>query len=151
MIKHYLIDGNNLIGQNRELKKMQGKDGQNAREKLVIFLEKYFAKKKVTVNLYFDGFEKGKISQSRIKIFYSERKPADDLIRIEIANSQNCRTLRLISSDLALCQFARKSACNIQASQDFWREFENKRNDSEEEKSIKSISNLEMMKLFGIK
>ena len=54
---HYIIDGNNLIGKIKHFSNIQKKDKQAAREKLALFLDRYFISKKAKVTLHFDGFE----------------------------------------------------------------------------------------------
>ena len=57
-MKSYLIDGNNLIGVIGSIKRIQSKDKQQAREKLIMLIEKYFNKRKGKVFLHFDRKEK---------------------------------------------------------------------------------------------
>ena len=45
-MRHFIIDGNNLMGKIPSLYKLQKKDGQSSREKLAFILESYFMNKK---------------------------------------------------------------------------------------------------------
>ena len=69
-MQKFIIDGNNLIGKIRELQRLQKKDKQAAREKLVLIIERYFSRKKVKISLHFDGFQNTPISISSAKIHY---------------------------------------------------------------------------------
>ncbi|PJA97127.1 MAG: hypothetical protein CO129_02765 [Ignavibacteriales bacterium CG_4_9_14_3_um_filter_34_10] len=147
MIKHYIIDGNNVIGRNKDLMK----DKINSRSRLRFIMEKYFIDKKVSVNLYFDGHEKEKIKSDKLKIIYSNNHPADDLIRDEIAQTKNCKTVCLVTSDLPLAEFGKKNSCTIKSSDEFLRGISVNKKSNEKESAAESISNSEMMKLFGLK
>lgn len=53
-MRHYIIDGNNLIGKIASLQKLQKKNKQSSREKLAFILESYFLGKpnnKVSLHL----------------------------------------------------------------------------------------------------
>ena len=53
-MRHYVIDGNNLIGKIGSLHKLQNKDKQGSREKLAFILERYFSgKNNIKVNTSF--------------------------------------------------------------------------------------------------
>lgn len=148
-MKHYIIDGNNLIGKIKGLRALQNKSGQASREKLAYMLDKYFYGKKVKVTLNFDGFMDLAINTSKLKIQYSEKRTADDLIKFQIELEKNPRVITLISSDHNLAQFARVCRCEVISSEDFARELAEKNSDEEEEKK-KSIGNEEIKRLFGL-
>ncbi|MGE5679601.1 MAG: NYN domain-containing protein [Bacillota bacterium] len=149
-MKHYIIDGNNLIGKIKTLFLLQKKDGQASREKLVLFLESFFHDKKAKISLCFDGFPQLAIRTSKIKIYYSENKPADDIIKNLIENSKNPKVLVVVSSDHNLMQFARVCHCEVKSSEEFSKEIAERKLSDEEDEKKKSISNDEVKKLFGI-
>lgn len=151
MVKHFIIDGNNLIGYNKDIKKIEKYVAQSSRGNLVVMLQKYFYAKKVNVSLFFDGFENERISSGKIKIYYSNTKTADDLIRNEISKSRNPKNICLVSSDLQLCEFAKKNSCAIKSSPDFWKDYYKTPTKTEKENIENFISNDEIMKLFGLK
>lgn len=151
MIKYYFIDGNNVIGKNSNLKKLQKNLPEESREKLLMLVEKYFHQKKVLIHLYFDGFMKSKISLSKVKIIYSDKRTADELIREDISKAKNPRTICLISSDLELVDFARKNSCAVIKSEEFLAASNKKTSEMEKENFEQIISKSEMLKLFGVK
>lgn len=150
MKKHYIIDGNNLIGKIQNLWKMQQKEKQSSREGLVFQLERYFYYKKIKVSLHFDGHENNHIKAKGIKITYSENTNADNKIKDEISYSKNPKLITVISSDFNVLDFARVNSCSTIKSEAFAREMNKKDEIQDEEKLAKSIDNDEMKKLFGI-
>jgi len=144
MIKHYIIDGNNLIGKMSQM----GKRNASSREQLVLKLDRYFHQKKVTVSLHFDGFEKEIISASRLRIVYSQKRTADALIKSEIENYNSTKSICVVTSDFNLMEFARVCSCKVKKSEEFANELKDNVDRDNEEEKIKSISNEEMKKLF---
>lgn len=150
MIKHYIIDGNNVIGKSNELKKFQFQNIPDSRERMLLLVEKYFYQKKVSVSLYFDGFKNIDLASSKVKIIYSDNKTADELIRDEISRIKNSRTVCLVSSDTELINFARKNSCMVKKSEEFLSDSKRKKVESEKENFDRIISKSEMLKLFGV-
>ena len=102
-MRHYVIDGNNLIGKIGALQKLQNKDKQSSREKLAFLLERYFSgKNNIKVTLHFDGFPGQAIKIQNIKIIYSNKRTADDEIKLQIEQEKNARNMIIISSDFNL-------------------------------------------------
>ena len=149
-MKHYIIDGNNLIGKIKSLRQLQNKSGQASREKLAFMVDKYFYGKKVQVTLHFDGFKDLAINTSKLKIHYSEKRTADDLIKHQIEMENNPRLITLISSDSNLVQFAKVCRCEVISSEDFARELTEKNVADEDEEKKKSIGTDEIKRLFGL-
>jgi predicted RNA-binding protein with PIN domain len=150
MKRHYIIDGNNLIGKIPSLWKMQQKAKQSSREGLVFQLERYFYYKKIKVSLHFDGHQNGFIKAKGIKIIYSENTNADNKIKDEISYSNNPKLITVISSDLNILDFARVNSCSIIKSEAFAKEMNKKDEIEDEEKLVQGIDNNEMKRLFGI-
>ncbi len=149
-MKHYIIDGNNLIGKIKELFELQKKDGQSARERLAFMLDRYFSGKKATVSLHFDGYPKEAIRTGNLKIIYSENKPADLLIKDEIDRHKNPKLITVVSSDASVYEYAKVNAAGRIKSEEFARRLKEERSKSEEEEIIKRMNNDEFKKLFGI-
>ena len=84
MIKHYIIEGNNLIGKIPKLWEVQKKDKQSTRERLAFLLERYFHGRKIKVTLHFDGHPNQAIKTGNIKIEYSRNAIAYLNIKQEI-------------------------------------------------------------------
>jgi len=147
-MRHFIIDGNNLIG---KIPSIKSKDKNAEREKLAYILERYFFNKKVKVSLHFDGHKNLPIKVSGIKIFYSENQTADDLIKNEIERTSNRKNIILVSSDNNLKEFARVCSCEVKSSDDFGKDITSSQNNDEEENIIDSIKNIdEFKKLFGV-
>lgn len=150
MIKKYIIDGNNLIGKIPDIFKLQKKDGNASREKLVKLLDGYFRGKKQKISLHFDGHKGIGVLSSKCRITYSENKAADDTIKEEITLAKNPKVLCVISSDFSVNQFARKNACFTKTCEEFLKEIEDSRQTNEEHEKIKGIDDDEIKKLFGV-
>ncbi len=150
-MKNYLIDGNNLIGKIKKLFDMQKKDGQAARGTLAIMLERSFKKNKQRINLFFDGFENEAIPFSLGKIIYSNKKTADEEIKLMIENSNSRRNLVVVSSDIEIIKFAKSCGCNVTSSEEFAKKLSHKDAIDEEKSKIDEINNVEQFKrLFGV-
>lgn len=150
-MKHYIIDGNNLLGKDRSLSQLQKKNKQQSREKLAFILLRYFAKKKAAVSLHFDGHEREAIKVPSIKIIYSGNYSADDNIKREIEKSKNPRNIILITSDTNLMEFGRVCSSKVIKSEEFVKHIKQSNTDIEERiKSGADTDVEEFKKLFGI-
>lgn len=146
----YIIDGNNLIGKIPSLMKIQNADKQLSREKLVHFVDRYFADKKSNVTIHFDGHPNTKINSLKCKIIYSENQTADDKIKKQISQSKSPRNIVVITSDSNLSQFARKCSCTIISSDNFAADITDQNKNQNEQSIIDSMNNIdEFKKLFG--
>ena len=150
-MRHYIIDGNNLIGKIGILQKLQNKNKQSSREKLAFILESYFlGKPNNRVSLHYDGFPGESIKVQNIKIIYSGKKTADDEIKSQIEYEKNSRNLIVVSSDLNLKEFARVCGCGWRSCEDFSREIINTSPEDEEKKKIDEMNNDEFKRLFDV-
>lgn len=148
-MKQYLIDGNNVIGKDPELKSVQNRDPQASREKLAFKLDRFFSKKKFKVHLHFDGHSKEPIRTSKIRIHYSDNKTADEKIREQIEFAKNPKNLIVVTSDRALSEFAKVCSCQVKPSEALLRQIETESATEKEEEIIKEISIDEIKKIFG--
>jgi uncharacterized protein len=150
-MRHYIIDGNNLIGKIGSLQKLQKKNKQSSREKLAFILESYFlGKPNNKISLHLDGFPGQSIKVQNIRIIYSGKKTADDEIKSQIEQEKNRRNLIIVSSDLNLKEFARVCGCGWRSCEDFSKEIINRSPDDEEKRKIDEMSNDEFKKLFDV-
>ena len=150
-MRHFIIDGNNLMGKIPALFKLQKKDGQSSREKLSFILESYFINKKNNkVSLHFDGFVNQAIRASKLKIIYSGKRSADDEIKHEIEIEKNRRNLIIVTSDHNILQFARVCGCEIKTSEEFSKEIMSRTLEDEEKKREDGINNDEIKRLFDV-
>lgn len=150
-MKHYIIDGNNLIGKIKYLNQIQKKNKQQSREKLAFLLSRYFSNRKASVNLHFDGFENGAIRVSGIKIIYSGSLTADEKVKHEIEKSKNPKNNILITSDNNLAEFGRVCSCHIIKSEEFAKQIFLSNSTDDEQAKIDTINSAEeFKKLFGV-
>jgi uncharacterized protein len=148
-MRHYIIDGNNLIGKISSLQKLQKKNKQSSREKLAFILESHFiGKQNIKVTLHLDGFPGQPINVQSLRLIYSGKKTADDEIKYQIEQEKNRRNLIIVSSDLNLKEFARKCGCEWKSCEEFSGEILTASPDDEEKKKIDQIDNNEFKKLF---
>jgi len=151
-MKHYIIDGNNLIGKIKRLSDLQNKDKQSAREQLVYLLQNYFSGKKIKVSLHFDGFENSRVNISNGKVIYSDSKTADEKIKDQISASKNRKEIIVISSDSGIRNYAKVCGCSLLTGEEFYKETAAKNESDDEEKRIKEMNNIdEFKKLFNVK
>ena len=150
-MKHYIIDGNNLIGKISSFQKLQKKDKQRSREKLAFLIDNYFHNKNAKVTIHFDGYEQQPIKLVNCKINYSQNRTADEKIKQQIESSSNSKNLIVITSDNNLLEFARVCSCSVQKSENFTKQLQEKESDEEGEKIKKMSKDLdEFKKLFGV-
>ncbi|MCK9424804.1 MAG: NYN domain-containing protein [Ignavibacteriaceae bacterium] len=152
-MKTFLIDGNNLIGKITRLRRaLQQKDKQASREQLVFLLDKYFKAQKNKGVVYFDGFQSTAIASDFLKIKYSQKQTADDLIRADISNAANRKNLTVITSDLALAGFAKACSTEVMKSEVFAKQALQSKSGEDETGIIDKLANqtAEFKKLFGV-
>ena len=151
MIKHFIIDGNNLLGKLNKFSQFKKSDNIDSRVKLAYLLDRFFHNHKVEVTLHFDGFKKDAIKTNNLRITYSDNRTADEWIKHDIMVAKNPRNICVVTSDNNLIEFARVNSCEIKKSEMFAEELYMKKNVDEEADKIKSIKDDEIKKLFGIK
>lgn len=149
-MNQYLIDGNNVIGKVKNLKKK--KDKQQSREQLAMRLDGYFSQKRAKATLYFDGHPNGAINTSFVTIRYSYDAIADECIKRDISNNKNPKKLIVVSSDHSIENFARACSCNTMKSESFSKMIMNNDLGNEEEKRIAEMKHNidEFKRLFGV-
>lgn len=145
-MRHFLIDGNNLIGKIKELRNCK----DSSRKRLIKMLNLYFSGKGNKVTLYFDGHLEDNYLLTAGKIEYSGRKAADDIIRTDIERAKNPKQLTVISSDYDIINLARVCSCEIIKSEDFAQQLNLKKDTMNETDRINGISNNEIKRLFGL-
>lgn len=151
IMKKYLIDGNNVIGKIQSLGNLQKKDKQGSREKLAHLVDRFFANKKVSVFLHFDGFANQKIQTNKIKIVYSDKISADEKIKEQIEAENNKRILVVVSSDRNVREFAKVCGCDVNSSEDFGKEITKNQSPDDEESRIQAIDDIDSFKkMFGV-
>ncbi|MBT8386382.1 MAG: NYN domain-containing protein [Ignavibacteria bacterium] len=150
-MKHYVIDGNNLIGKLPSLKTLQKKDKQGSREKLAFMINNYFNQKNAKVFLHFDGHPKESITINNASIVYSKNLTADEMIKSQVGKSKNPRNIIVITSDNNLTEYARVCSCSVIMCEEFSKDILHQKDSDEEKMRIEEINNNEeFKKLFGI-
>jgi predicted RNA-binding protein with PIN domain len=74
-MKHYIIDGNNLIGKIKSFNQLQKKNKQQCREKLAFLLSRYFSKKKQLLVFILMVFKVMQLKFPVLKYFIPEVSP----------------------------------------------------------------------------
>jgi predicted RNA-binding protein with PIN domain len=149
-LKHYIVDGNNLIGKIHFIKKLQRSDRQASRVKVSFLLGRYFNKRKASVSLHFDGHPGESIIVSGIKIKYSENRTADDRIKKEIERSKNPKNIIVVTSDNNVAEFAKVCSCQVIKCEDFSKKLLSSSSADEEKMRIDELNDPEEFKrLFG--
>ena len=150
-MKHYIIDGNNVIGKIKSLKNLQQKDKQSSREKLIFMVDNFLHSKKVKCTVHFDGFEQISIKSAHCKITYSNEQTADDKIKTQIEQTRNRKNLIVVSSDNNIKEFARVCSGEVLKSEDFGKLIRHRNSDNEQKKIDEMKNNIdEFKKLFGV-
>jgi predicted RNA-binding protein with PIN domain len=150
MIKHYIIDGNNLLGKLKKYNEFRKVKNNDTRGNLALILDRYFINKRFSVTLHFDGHRKDIVKTNKVKLEYSENRSADEWIKHEIMVIKNPKTICVVTSDNNVAQFAKVSSCKVVKSESFAAEIMKKENTDDENSRIKSIKDDEMKKLFGV-
>ena len=146
-MRHYIIDGDNLIGKMSKLRNTP----IVARQNLVKLLNSYFASTSNNLTLFYDGFEKDFYPLSKGRIEYSQNKTADFRIRTFIENSSNPKNLTVISSDNEIFNFAKVCSCEAIKSEDFASILSNHKSTKDDEQHIiNTISINEIKDMFGV-
>jgi predicted RNA-binding protein with PIN domain len=151
-MKHFIIDGNNLIGKIPALSGLQKKDKQQVREKLVFLLQNYFSGKKIKLTLHLDGFENSPLKIYNGMIIYSNSTTADEKIKEQISKEKNRKNINVVSSDNAVKEFAKVCGCQMILSEEFAKLIKGKSSGDEEELRIKQMKNdvEEFKRLFEV-
>ena len=150
-MKHFIIDGNNLIGKINSLHRLQKKDKQQSRVKLAFLIDNHFQAKNAKVTIHFDGYEQQPIKLNNCKIIYSQNRIADDRIKQQIESSSNAKNIIVVTSDNNLREFARVCSCSLQKSEEFADNLQEKNIDDEADRVNKMSKDIDgFKKLFGV-
>jgi predicted RNA-binding protein with PIN domain len=147
----YLIDGNNLMGKRVA--------DSVSRRKLLDELAQFVVAKRVSMAVVFDGapedFFPDGATYRGMKIFYALRgSNADERIKAMIEASRERRTLRVVTSDRALADYAGRCGAHVIGVKDFrnlMREAQTSSDSaSEHKREIKSDELNGWMRYFGV-
>ncbi len=120
----YLIDGNNVIHEIPEWKKMFNEDAENAKDYLIQKVVDHFKNKKIEVTIFFDGFRFNhsfsKISNN-VGVKHAKNKTADETILLTIQKEKNKKNIVVVTSDNELISKAKLYQCRVLSSKEFVR------------------------------
>jgi predicted RNA-binding protein with PIN domain len=116
-----IIDGNNLIHQISEYKKIF-KENPSAIQSALIEKVKSGYKTKEKIIFVFDGF--GELDYKNI--IFAGAISADEVIRKIIEEKYQKETLTIVSSDYGITNLAKMCSCNVVNSKDFIKRIDNK-------------------------
>ena len=122
--EHLLVDGYNLIKTTPLLSQYERTNLQAARialQKALAALAALAARRAVSISLFYDGEgDGGQRNWGSLRIRYSSSlETADDLIMQEVQSRHGSKRLRVISSDRAIRNFARRHRIRTTSSSDF--------------------------------
>lgn len=118
---HYLIDGYNLIFSLVESKESL----QTLRHRVIVALQKQFAKRKISGTLVFDGAhrrdeESGLSYSSPLTIAYTPKgQSADDYIVEMIERAKNPKLITVVTNDRGLAMHAKSHGAKVQPNDEF--------------------------------
>jgi len=147
----YFIDGNNLIHKIPALSIASKKNLYDTRINLALILDRYFIDKNVTCKVFFDGFAKDSVKTGKVRIYYSEAKSADELIRKEIENADNYKLISVVSSDNWISNLAKACGCKVIKSEEFGKliiDNNHKSSDNLEKEIINKLNNENWTNIF---
>lgn len=139
-MRHYIIDGNNLIGKLKQFGQIKAGPKNSDRERLAYIIDRFFKGKKVKVSLHFDGHPGDAIKSETSRIIYSYNEPADTGIRNEITASKSRSRIYLVTSDFNLAQFGEVNSCHLITSEEFSKQIKQLDSKDEETEKIKQLS-----------
>lgn len=118
----YLIDGNNVIHEIPEWKKMFNEDAENAKDYLIQKVVDHFKDKKIEATIFFDGFKFNhsfsKISNN-VSVKHAKNKTADETILLTIQKEKNKKNIVVVTSDNELIAKAKLYQCRVISSKEF--------------------------------
>lgn len=121
-MRKYLIDGNNVIHSDQNLKSLFNKDKVLARDTLISLINDFMLNSKNEATIFFDGFDYvrsfSKVGKN-VFVKFAKNNPADKAIRISIDNEKNKKVLIVVSSDLEVQNYARINLSKVLSSEEF--------------------------------
>jgi predicted RNA-binding protein with PIN domain len=116
-MKHYIIDGNNLIHKHSGWSELFNRAPDEAARALVLSCEAFLKiYPSYTISVIFDGHTPP-VSSSSIKIYATT--PADLKIKSILRNTQNPKHVVVVSSDTEVWNYARLNTATAIRSEDF--------------------------------
>lgn len=151
-MRHYLLDGHNVILKSERLKSVFSSDAGRAMNELIIRCQRIVAGKNKKCTIFFDGAPPGDLvtGSNNIHVKFSYDRTADALIKSLIARSKNPRNLIVISDDAEIQRFARAHSCALETVRNFLNSAMQTGQDEEQEKpSTDDLSIEEWLRIFN--
>lgn len=122
MSLHYLIDGYNLIKRNPQLAAKRLEDGRQA---LISYIEhnELQGSRRNEVTVVFDGKPGmyGHPATSYVRVVFTEYETADDLIKFQVQETKNRKSLIIVTDDKQLLLYVRALGAGVLSGGDFLR------------------------------
>lgn len=120
MSLHYLIDGYNLIKRNPQLAAKRLEDGRQA---LIKYIERnqLQGSRRNAVTVVFDGKPGmyGLPAMSYIRVVFTEYETADDLIKFQVQEAKNRKSLVVVTDDRQLLLYVRSLGAGVLSGGEF--------------------------------
>ena len=116
-MRHFILDGHNIIFKDNGLKGRVSADPAYAFNKLIFRCQRLISGKSIKCTVFFDGTPPGEIITGikNVQVTFSYNRSADNLIKSLIARSKNPRNLIIVSDDAEIQRFARVHSCELQS------------------------------------
>ncbi|MFY7997668.1 MAG: NYN domain-containing protein [Candidatus Kapaibacteriota bacterium] len=163
-MQHIILDAHNIMHKDASMKRLMDVSLTEARQALV-FLVEGLAKKRSDVyyTIVFDGVNAGVASSLKNVVVRETRRfqEADEIIKDLVRREERPHLATVVSSDIEVHNFAKRSACTVKSSESFLREArasvsgtksspQDKRLATDDKPTHVSRSEMEVMKkLFG--
>lgn len=129
-MKTYLIDGNNVLRSNTDMKKLFEEDSERAKDLLIQKVVDHFKDSNNKITIFFDGFSFvhsfSNVSHN-VSVKHAKNKTADDTILITIEKSKNTRNIIVVTSDLEVQKKAKVRLCEVMSSDEFIKKLSTRR------------------------
>jgi uncharacterized protein len=153
-MRHYIIDGHNVLHASAMLRKILLKTETKAYSALIMLCERFQLTRNITLTIIFDGFppEDFTGATGNVTVGFSHNRNADSIIRNLIAESKNPRILIIVSNDHEIRNYARIHGCDLLTAEEFLQSSNRSSPDSASEKPIHDdVSVAEWLRLFNEK
>jgi uncharacterized protein len=153
-MRHYIIDGHNVLHASAIMRKILLKTETIAYSSLIMLCERFQMTRNITLTIIFDGFppEDFTSASGDVTICFSHKRNADSIIRNLIAERKNPRLLIIVSNDHEIRNFARIHGCGLLTAEEFLQSPNRSSPDSASEKPTHDDTSVaEWLRLFSEK
>ena len=153
-MRHWVLDGYNVIHAIPSLKNLLTHDADSAREQLIQSIARLTLRKKIRCTVVFDGHPPDHHRPSLhapVHVMYSFPLIADDTIKKIIDKTKNRSQLIVITSDREILSHARMQSCTTHSAKHFANLLRDEKSSSDE-KTDQPLSDAQVqqwLKIFG--